>query len=214
MRVTCQLVYGGYAMTDPHAATTVDLEAALDFINTLRYDDAAPSDAIPDLGRALDWFVEHGAMTPEGAACVVSLGLGRAAASRLATIHHTRAALREIVDAIAEGRPASSEAVAVVNRALRSREVLALIPAPGGVVVGEQDGSDPIGEALARLVEPVVALVAEGRPDRLHVCADDTCRWVFFDVSRSGRRRWCDMATCGNRAKARRHRERLRAATL
>jgi flagellar biosynthesis GTPase FlhF len=28
------------------------------------------------------------------------------------------------------------------------------------------------------------------------------CRWVFSDSSRSGRRKWCDMNTCGNRAKA------------
>jgi len=36
---------------------------------------------------------------------------------------------------------------------------------------------------------------------------------VFYDISRTGRRRWCDMATCGNRAKAARHRARARAST-
>ena len=50
------------------------------------------------------------------------------------------------------------------------------------------------------------------RAERLRVCANPECRWAFFDSSRTGRRRWCDMATCGNRAKAARHRARLRAA--
>jgi predicted RNA-binding Zn ribbon-like protein len=36
---------------------------------------------------------------------------------------------------------------------------------------------------------------------------------VFYDTSRTGRRRWCDMATCGNRAKAARHRARSKAAS-
>jgi predicted RNA-binding Zn ribbon-like protein len=31
---------------------------------------------------------------------------------------------------------------------------------------------------------------------------------VFFDGTKNGRRRWCDMGTCGNRAKAARHRAR------
>jgi len=50
--------------------------------------------------------------------------------------------------------------------------------------------------------------IGSGHDDRVRICANDTCRWIFYDESRSGRRRWCDMVTCGNRAKARRHRER------
>jgi predicted RNA-binding Zn ribbon-like protein len=42
------------------------------------------------------------------------------------------------------------------------------------------------------------------------MCDGETCYWLFYDVSRTGRRRWCDMATCGNRAKAARHRARAR----
>ena len=33
-------------------------------------------------------------------------------------------------------------------------------------------------------------------------CADPACGWLFLDVSRNKRRRWCDMQDCGNRAKA------------
>jgi len=39
-------------------------------------------------------------------------------------------------------------------------------------------------------------------------CADPRCTRVFLDTSRNGTRRWCDMGTCGNRAKAARHRAR------
>jgi predicted RNA-binding Zn ribbon-like protein len=41
--------------------------------------------------------------------------------------------------------------------------------------------------------------------DRTRVCAGDRCGWLFIDRSKGGRRRWCDMATCGNTAKSRRH---------
>jgi predicted RNA-binding Zn ribbon-like protein len=53
--------------------------------------------------------------------------------------------------------------------------------------------------------------LTEGHPERIKTCASDTCDWIFYDASRTSRRRWCDMATCGNRAKAARHRAKERA---
>jgi predicted RNA-binding Zn ribbon-like protein len=47
-------------------------------------------------------------------------------------------------------------------------------------------------------------LIGEHTP-RLHTCASETCRWLFLDSSKNRTRRWCDMKTCGNRAKARRY---------
>jgi predicted RNA-binding Zn ribbon-like protein len=42
-------------------------------------------------------------------------------------------------------------------------------------------------------------------PERIRTCAGATCVLHFYDTSRNGTRRWCSMATCGNRAKASRH---------
>lgn len=44
---------------------------------------------------------------------------------------------------------------------------------------------------------------------RIRICPN--CDWLFLDQSRNGSRIWCDMAVCGNRAKARRHYRRRRA---
>jgi predicted RNA-binding Zn ribbon-like protein len=41
-------------------------------------------------------------------------------------------------------------------------------------------------------------------------CEAPDCQWLFLDHSRNRSRRWCDMASCGNRAKARRHYQRTR----
>ena len=48
-------------------------------------------------------------------------------------------------------------------------------------------------------------------PDRLLVraCPGHNCGWLFID--RRGRRRWCSMASCGNRAKVRAHSLRQRS---
>ncbi len=45
---------------------------------------------------------------------------------------------------------------------------------------------------------------------RVKECPEnDGCGWLFVDTSRNHKRRWCDMEGCGNRAKARRHYERI-----
>ena len=51
-------------------------------------------------------------------------------------------------------------------------------------------------------------LLAQPEPDRLKICPN--CQWLFLDRSRNRSRAWCDMAVCGNRAKASRHYRRRR----
>lgn len=48
-----------------------------------------------------------------------------------------------------------------------------------------------------------------GGPERVRACAHPDCILYFLDTSKSGGRRWCSMATCGNRAKAQRHHARI-----
>lgn len=43
-------------------------------------------------------------------------------------------------------------------------------------------------------------------------CASETCRWLFLDVSKNHKRRWCDMTRCGNRAKFRAYYNRQKKA--
>ena len=66
--------------------------------------------------------------------------------------------------------------------------------------------------ALDRMLWPVLRSTADllTSPDLASVrhCASESCDWLFMDMSRGQRRQWCDMRTCGNRAKARRHYER------
>ena len=57
-------------------------------------------------------------------------------------------------------------------------------------------------EAIAsRVVLSFVELGPELASPRLRRCDGPNCAWFFFDTSKAGRRRWCDMAVCGNAAK-------------
>lgn len=73
-------------------------------------------------------------------------------------------------------------------------------------------GWDDSTLSLERPTWPIVRSAAElltsGEVSCVRECASETCSWLFIDRSRTKRRRWCDMSTCGNRAKARRHYQR------
>jgi predicted RNA-binding Zn ribbon-like protein len=68
------------------------------------------------------------------------------------------------------------------------------------------------GDVFAGLSIPIVESAADslvaGELPRVRRCRDARCNRVFYDATKNGSRRWCEMATCGNRAKAARHRKR------
>ena len=66
--------------------------------------------------------------------------------------------------------------------------------------------------ACPPITRDAVALLDRDDGSVLKWCADDTCTRAFVDRSRGHRRRWCDMAGCGDRAKAAAYRSRQRAA--
>jgi hypothetical protein len=66
-----------------------------------------------------------------------------------------------------------------------------------------------LGEVLAA----VVRAEHDGTRQRLKICSSAACRYVYYDRSKNGSRRWCSMRVCGNRSKTRAYRERVNAPT-
>jgi predicted RNA-binding Zn ribbon-like protein len=138
----------------------------------------------------------------------------------LATAHHqpgaARAALREVkrlrfaihgalVDSFEPStRPKPEDElhrfVAAAVRASRYR------PSEGAVF--RLDGGSGLRTPIHRFALSLHGLLEQHARSAIRTCADARCGWLFLDPS--GRRRWCEMAVCGNRAKARRYAQRHR----
>lgn len=189
----------------------MSLDDTYHFLNTIELESGSLVDRFATFDDAAAWLVERG-VCHENLEPAALAAAGVTKDEALARVRSVRGALREVAHAVADDRPPTDDALDEVNRAIRSRERIELVRAPDGVSVGHSHVGDPLDDALARLADPLVAEIQSGRSERVRVCANDTCQWIFFDESRAGRRRWCDMASCGNRAKAARHRARARAA--
>jgi predicted RNA-binding Zn ribbon-like protein len=182
----------------------IGLEAALDLLNTHELESGEVVDHLHQPSDAASWFVEHDLVHPAAAEGWT--------ADDLALVRGVRDALREVVDSVVEDRRPDPSSVTLVNAALEAHRPTRLEIDGTALRIGHRHRGPPVADALASVASTIVAEIASGRPDRFRICANDTCRWAFYDESPTGRRRWCDMRTCGNRAKAARHRERLKAA--
>jgi len=75
-----------------------------------------------------------------------------------------------------------------------------LSPCDGAYVLDWPD-DDPRKVRFAVVADAISLLADSARLERVHVCPGRDCGWLF--LNRSGRQRWCSMATCGSRAKMR-----------
>jgi predicted RNA-binding Zn ribbon-like protein len=135
------------------------------------------------------------------------------AAAALVDARRVRSALRTLAERGPLSERARGDGLVEINRVLgRSAGTRRVELRPDGTFIRS---FVPVGDAFAGLVIPIVESAADalilGELSRVRRCADQRCQRVFFDNTKNGRRRWCDMATCGNRAKAARHREKLKA---
>ena len=193
----------------------------LDFINTVsgrlpnrdaagrNYADVIRNEWVAGFGDLVRWGRVAGLVSPAEAAALVrsARGAPAKAARVVARARAVREALYRLFVAVTHRwRPEAAD-VEVLNRELsraRTRERLR----PGARGFGCTWEADPA--ALDRVLWPVVRSAAElllsDELARVRRCDGADCRWLYFDTSRSRNRRWCDMADCGNVAKARRYR--------
>jgi predicted RNA-binding Zn ribbon-like protein len=113
-------------------------------------------------------------------------------------------ALREAIYGVASGKT-SRAARETLNSVAALPAARPQLTASGGLV--REGGAKDLLAAVAR---GAVELFGSAERERIRQCEGDGCALVFLDLSRSGRRRWCSMAGCGNRAKARAFRGRER----
>jgi predicted RNA-binding Zn ribbon-like protein len=120
-----------------------------------------------------------------------------------------RALLNGLVDTVAAGRSLSRSELAQLNAItgrLPVRAQLELDHDGGYFIDFVPVGGSRVERLERELSGAFVSMLRRSTPPRLKRCADEACRRVFYDETRSRTRVWCDSRTCGNRARVRRHR--------
>lgn len=112
-------------------------------------------------------------------------------------------------------RSARAALQAVVRADASARSLAPLVAGVSYVVAVSDDGlrwdlAAPTGRTAAARAVLAWDALHRARPGRLRPCENPDCRLFLIDRSKPNNARWCSMAVCGNRMKARRHYQRAR----
>ena len=186
----------------------------LDFVNTDGGTHA--HDGIPDFDALVAWLETAIALDAERAQMMRrrSIQQPSGATAALVDARRVRGAMRSLAERGSVAPQVRVDALNEINRVLGRSAGTRRLELRGDGTFARS--FVPVGDAFAGLMIPIVESAADalilGELPRVRRCADPRCARVFFDGTKNAARRWCDMATCGNRAKAARHRARLKAS--
>lgn len=167
------------------------------FVNT--WDADHGSDLLLDPAAARDWLARAGLWSADRAPEPAEFDLAR----------RVREGIRSMLVANGGGpqpTPADLKAVRAIARTARP----ALQVGPGGQVSLGAEPADRLEPGLLALLLAIRDAQRDGTWQQLKACRNPDCLWAFYDRSHSRAGAWCDMASCGNRIKNRRLRQRHR----
>lgn len=186
----------------------------LDFVNTVSDRLEEPQEHLNSYADLLEFTRQAGVMPPpevEELAAEAERHPKRATDVTSQAVR-TREVLYRIFRAISAGGTPSDRDLEALNGVLVQGLARARLIREGDAYRWSWAGECTCLERpLWQVAHSAADLLASGQLDRVRLCGSDSCEWLFLDESRNRSRRWCDMATCGNREKARRHYEKIRA---
>lgn len=162
------------------------------FVNTLDAEDGV--DLLDGTDTARAWFIDTGMLSASAKLSPTDLEQAKA----------VRESIRELLT-----RTDPKPSLEPLRKLAASRSAHLTIEDDGQVGL-DNPGQGAIADGLFRLLLIIRRAQEDGTWSRLRVCANDECRWAFYDRSRNQHGSWCDMATCGNRLKNRELRARRR----
>jgi predicted RNA-binding Zn ribbon-like protein len=185
----------------------------LDFANTWGDRGRPETDQLADYRALLAFARQTGGADAATAARLARHAAAQptAAAVALAGARGLRETLARLFAAKARGRATAAADVARFNAALAEALPHLRLAARGGGFAWTWDArTDDLLAPLWPVLRSAAELLASDDLARVRQCDGAACTWLFLDNSRNRSRRWCSMASCGNRAKARRHYRRSR----
>ncbi len=187
----------------------------LDFANT-GGDQKAPEpseDKIHDYAELVAFGVQTGDLSAADARKLLTAANHSPAKAEkaLRKARDLRGAIYGVFASTAVERKTSREDVERLNRFLGEALSHSTLVAKNGGYVRTWDDTASLERPLWPIVASAAELMTSPEFEMVRQCNSERCSWLFVDRSRNHARRWCDMKVCGNRAKAKRHYERVKA---
>lgn len=190
-------------------------EPCLDLVNTGAGRRVGPfREKLQAYGDLVTWAERTSGLDPQVGAELRRQAAGDAARAErvLSDARALREAIYRVFTAESRGESVTPADLATISDAAGRAAVHRRLIATADGFDYEWVESDSLERPLWPAATSAAELATMGDLTRVKECASENCNWLFIDESRNRSRRWCDMKDCGNRAKARRFRQRNRSA--
>ena len=192
----------------PSGQSTFELsggDLCLDFVNTWGDRGRSDTDGLQTYAQLLAFARQTGLLDLQAEEDLAAQAEASAASAAIQAARNLREALYGIFSARAHDRSVPGQALECLNEALQEALPNLCLGLQGKALVWQWQGGRALTSPLWPIARAAADLLTGESAAPVRECGGASCTWLFLDHSRGRSRRWCSMASCGNRAKARRH---------
>jgi predicted RNA-binding Zn ribbon-like protein len=200
-------VHSGKSRRRPPRFDLIAGSVPLDFVNTLddRFTDQ-PRELLTSYAELARFAEDAGILEPSQADHLSRLSheAPKEADHALRAAIELREAIYGVIWAIVTGKPVPRSALTRLNHFVQlAAQHSSLVHGDGKFAWQFEDQRNNLQAPVWHIARAAAELLASDQLQFVRACASENCQWLFLDISKNHRRRWCDMTKCGNRAKVR-----------
>lgn len=182
----------------------------LDFANTVSWHDSSEKsqELLTSYERLVNWSLKANILKKQQSLSLLKKAESQPSKAKevLQQAIELRESIYQIFSSVSNNETPASKELSILNEALgNAYGMIRVVPGENKFSLEFLNGEETLDGMLPPIVQSAIdILISEKELSRVKKCEGYPCGWLFLDTSRNRSRRWCSMADCGNRAKAKR----------
>ncbi|WP_077324829.1 CGNR zinc finger domain-containing protein [Virgibacillus siamensis] len=195
---------------DVHKHDLLGGRLCLDFANTVSWHDSSEKseELLTSYEKLVNWSVHANILKKQQSLSLLKKAERQPSEAKevLQQAIELRESIYRIFSLVVNNETPASEDLSILNEALSNAYgMIRVVPGENNFSLEFLNCEEQLDGMLPPIVQSAIdILISEKELSRVKKCEGDPCGWLFLDTSRNRSRRWCSMADCGNRAKAKR----------
>lgn len=171
----------------------------LDLANTMYLSDGHKVDLLAEYESVIQWLIKTNLIVQENVLLPQTIVQEEQFTQKLVEL---RTICFSIIRDLEKQKEVSEESIGALKNFASELHITVTIEMNNGLPVTLYKGASTQEDVLYQVISSIVDTLQTVSADRIKKCEHDECILLFVDTSKSGKRRWCSMQTCGNRYKA------------
>ncbi|MGE6260757.1 CGNR zinc finger domain-containing protein [Heyndrickxia sporothermodurans] len=195
---------------DVHKHDLLGGRLCLNFANTVNWHDSSEKsqELLTSYEKLVNWSLHANILNKQQSLLLIKKAENQPSKAKevLQQAIELRESIYQIFSLVLNNETPASKDLSILNEALgNAYGIMRVVPGENKFSLEFLNCEERLDGMLPPIVQSAIdILTCEKELSRVKKCEGYPCGWLFLDTSRNRSRRWCSMADCGNRAKAKR----------